>query len=184
LAAKLEARVGRAASPAFIVGQLARFQALYGPPHGRDDEMKTLQAREWCRLLAGFGELSIRRAFDTAIATNKTTFWPPPGVVFDRARQDDLSWRDALQIERYLRLPSPDDEPEPTPEERARVAALFAKWRAGRAPEIDSSSNVTRETPATPDDGRVTPQLRAWAIKHGLWKGEPDDSPDQDTSGA
>lgn len=104
---------------------LRRFHALYGAPETSNAQ---LFAEEYRNALAGTDRDILREAVDRLVKAHSFRTWPTIGEV--------RRLIDVVALERFNRNRRghvPENHPQPTPEQRARVAALVASMAKNMA---------------------------------------------------
>lgn len=177
----LAERVGEPPGPEFLAAQLARLNATFGEPKNRSPELARIWAREWLRALSGYGQKTIKAAFDQVILSNK--FWPTISEVVGLCKADDVHHRDMVglvnptpHLEDYTGRGSQGfcregrTEAEEIAYRTAQVEAIKAKhdWK----PITDNGLAPPRETAPASQDMTVSESLRSSCAARRA-RGEP-----------
>lgn len=107
---------------------MVRLEVVYGPPKTSNPE---IFFAEYNKHLSGYSPAALEKAIDKITADNKYRSWPTIGNIRE-ALGEVLRW------EKYAKPPEktdavPPDWHEPTPEEKARVAALVDRLKGAVA---------------------------------------------------
>jgi hypothetical protein len=115
-----------------------RFGKLYGPPTSPDPDGF---ADEYHKALDGTNPKLLEEAIDEVVKRQIIPAWPTVGACVEAVNQV----LERRASERRRQEPKQDDYRQPTPEERARIAKLFADLKGRLAAKRDQRVTLSPE---------------------------------------
>lgn len=134
-----------------LAAQIGRLMHHF--PGERSEATGKVILRDWVKAFGRYSARDVEAAVDAAIL--KVKFFPK---VAEIKAELDLVVRAAVQGLKYEEIRREDEVPEPTPEQRERVAALVAAWRKQFAARDVAVAEKEWTVPSVSD---LSPELRA-----------------------